>query len=76
MVSLHNYYLSTILELECSIHLELIVNYVVTHTVKRLHIMQFIRSVNTGLQLNWNGVLKCTYKYHYLYISNFTKLNY
>jgi len=35
MVSLHNYYLSTILELECSTHLELVINYVVTHTIKR-----------------------------------------
>jgi len=35
MVSLHNYYLSTILELECSTYLELVVNYVATHTIKR-----------------------------------------
>jgi hypothetical protein len=35
MVSLHNYYLSTILELKCSIHLELVFNYVATHTIKR-----------------------------------------
>jgi hypothetical protein len=34
MVSLHNYYLSTILELECSTHLELVVNYVTTHIIK------------------------------------------
>jgi hypothetical protein len=34
MVSLHNYYLTTILKLKCSIHLELVVNYVVTHTIK------------------------------------------
>jgi hypothetical protein len=34
MVSLHNYYLSTILELECSIHLELVVNYVAIHIIK------------------------------------------
>jgi hypothetical protein len=33
MVSLHKYYLSTILELECSIHLELVVNYVATCTI-------------------------------------------
>jgi len=35
MVSLHNYYLFTILELEHLIHLDLIVNYVVTHIIKR-----------------------------------------
>jgi hypothetical protein len=35
MVSLHNYYLSIILEIECSTHLELVVNYVTTHTIKR-----------------------------------------
>jgi len=35
MVSLHNYYLSTILELECSIHLELVVNYVAIHIIER-----------------------------------------
>jgi len=35
MVSLHNYYLFTILELECSIHLELVVHYVTTHIIKR-----------------------------------------
>jgi hypothetical protein len=35
MVSLHNYYLSIILELECSTRLELIANYVATHTIKR-----------------------------------------
>jgi hypothetical protein len=35
MVSLHYYYLSTILELECSIHLELVVNYVATDIVKK-----------------------------------------
>jgi hypothetical protein len=35
MVSLHNYYLSTIFELECSTHLELVVNHVATHIVKR-----------------------------------------
>jgi hypothetical protein len=35
MVSLHNYYLSTILELEHSTRLELVVNYVTTHTIKR-----------------------------------------
>jgi hypothetical protein len=35
MVSLYNYYLSTILELECSTHLKLDVNYVVIHTIKR-----------------------------------------
>ncbi len=35
MVSLHNYYLSIILELEFSSHLELVVNYVATHTIKR-----------------------------------------
>jgi hypothetical protein len=35
MVSLHTYYLSTILELECSIDLKLVVNYVATHTIKR-----------------------------------------
>jgi hypothetical protein len=35
MVSLHNYYLSTILELECLTHLELVVNYVATHTIQR-----------------------------------------
>jgi hypothetical protein len=35
MVSLQNYYFSTILELECSNHLELVVNYVTTHTIKR-----------------------------------------
>jgi hypothetical protein len=34
MVSLHNYYLSTILEVECSTHLELVVNYVASHTIK------------------------------------------
>jgi hypothetical protein len=33
MVSLHKYYLSIILELECSIHLELVVNYVATHII-------------------------------------------
>jgi hypothetical protein len=35
MVSLDNYYLSTILELECSIHLKSVVNYVAIHTIKR-----------------------------------------
>jgi len=35
MVSLHNYYLSTILELECSTHLESVVNYVLAHTIKK-----------------------------------------
>jgi len=35
MVSLHNYYMSIILERKCSIHLELVVNYVVIHTIKR-----------------------------------------
>jgi hypothetical protein len=35
MVSLHNYYLSTILELEFSTHLELVVNYVAIHIIKR-----------------------------------------
>jgi len=34
MVSLHNYYLSIILELECSTHLKLVVNYVAIHTIK------------------------------------------
>jgi hypothetical protein len=33
--TLYNYYLSTILELECSIYLKLVVNYVVTHIIKR-----------------------------------------
>jgi hypothetical protein len=33
--SLHNYYLSIILELECLIHLKLVVNYVAIHTIKR-----------------------------------------
>jgi hypothetical protein len=36
MVSLHNYYLTTILKLKCSIHLELVVNYVVTHIIKKI----------------------------------------
>jgi hypothetical protein len=36
MVSLHNYYLSTILELECSTHLELVVNNVAIHIIKRI----------------------------------------
>jgi len=35
MVSLHNYYLSVILELECLTHLELVVNYVAIHIIKR-----------------------------------------
>jgi hypothetical protein len=35
MVSLHNYYLSIIFGLECSTHLELVVNYVAIHTIKR-----------------------------------------
>jgi hypothetical protein len=35
MVSLHNYCLSTILELKCSTPLELVINYVATHIVKR-----------------------------------------
>jgi len=35
MVSLHNYYLSIILELKCSTLLNLVVNYVATHTIKR-----------------------------------------
>jgi hypothetical protein len=34
MVSLHNYCLSIILELEYITHLELIVNYVAIHTIK------------------------------------------
>jgi len=34
MVSLHKDYLSTILELECSTHVKLIVNYVATRTIK------------------------------------------
>jgi hypothetical protein len=72
MVSLHNYYLSTILELEFSIQQELVVNYVAFILLKDLQIVQFIENVNTSLQLDWNGVLKClwvyTYKYHYLYI--------
>jgi len=35
MVSIHNYYLSTILELECAIHLELVVNYATIYTIKK-----------------------------------------
>jgi len=35
MVSLHNYYLSTILELKCSTQLELVINYVTIHIIKR-----------------------------------------
>jgi hypothetical protein len=35
MVSLHNYYLSVILELECLTHLELVVNYVAIDIIKR-----------------------------------------
>jgi len=35
MISLHNYYLSIILKLECSTHLELVVNYVAIHIIKR-----------------------------------------
>jgi hypothetical protein len=27
--------------------------------LKDLQIVQFIESVNVGLQLDWNGVLKC-----------------
>jgi hypothetical protein len=27
--------------------------------LKYLQIVQFIESVNVGLQLDWNGVLKC-----------------
>jgi hypothetical protein len=34
MVSLHNYYLSIILELDSSTHLEIVVNYVAIHTIK------------------------------------------
>jgi len=49
MVSLHNYYLSIILKLECSIHLEFVVNYVSIHIIKRLQNVQFIESVNVGL---------------------------
>jgi hypothetical protein len=33
MVSLQHYYLSTILKLECSINLKLVVNYVATHAI-------------------------------------------
>jgi hypothetical protein len=56
MVSLHNYYLSTILELECSIHVELVINYVAIHTIKILQIVQFIENVNASLQLDWSGI--------------------
>jgi len=35
MVSLHNYYLFIIFKLDCSTYLELVVNYVTTHTIKR-----------------------------------------
>jgi hypothetical protein len=59
MVSLHNYYLFTILELECSTHLKLVVNYVAIHLLKDLQIVYFIETVNVSLQLDWNGVLKC-----------------
>jgi hypothetical protein len=52
MVSLHNYYLFIILDLECSTHLELVI------LLKGLQIVQFIECVNVGLQLDWNGVLK------------------
>jgi len=31
----------------------------VTHTIKRLQIVQFIGSVNASFKLDWNGVLKC-----------------
>jgi len=37
MVSLHNYYLSIILELECSMHLKLVVNYVPIHIIKKIY---------------------------------------
>jgi hypothetical protein len=57
MVSLHNYHLSTILELECSTHVELIVNYVPTHIIKRFTIVQFIKNVNANLQFDWNLVM-------------------
>jgi hypothetical protein len=47
--------------------------------LKDLQIVQFIESVNVGIQVDWNGVLKClqvcTYRYHYLYTSNFSKLD-
>jgi hypothetical protein len=45
MDSLHNYYVSTILELERSTQKELVVNYVAIHIIKRLQIVQFIESV-------------------------------
>jgi hypothetical protein len=58
MVLLHNYYLSIILEVECSIHLKLVVNYVITYTIELndLQIVQFIKTIYVGLQLDWNGV--------------------
>ncbi len=59
MVSLHNYYLSIVLELECSTHLELVLIVSQLILLNFLQIVQFVESVNVGFQLDWNGVLKC-----------------
>jgi hypothetical protein len=77
MVSLHKYYLSTILELECSTHLELVINYVKTHTIKRFTYYAIHWKCNCKPSI---GVLKClwvcTYRYHCLYTSKFSILDY
>jgi len=79
MVSLQNYYLFIILELECSTHLELIVNYVATHIIKRfidcaIH-WKYKYQPLVGLEWCIKMLKVCTYKYHFLYTSNFSKLD-
>jgi hypothetical protein len=44
MVSLHNYYLFIIFELDYSTHLKLVVNYVVLMLLKDLHIRNLLKS--------------------------------
>jgi hypothetical protein len=64
MVSLHNYYLSIILELECSTHLELVVNYVATHILKRFTNCVIHRKCKymTSIGLEWCiKVFMCMY---------------
>jgi hypothetical protein len=52
MVLLHNYYLSIILELECSIHLELVVNYVIIHIIEQF----------TDCAIHWNYICRPSIK--------------
>jgi hypothetical protein len=68
MVSLHNYYLSIILELECSIHLELVVNYVITHIIKRFTncAIHWMCKCKPSVGLEW-----CIKMFMNMYIYNF-----